>query len=261
MSTPKPPSGSPNRKERRLARRASRLCVHCGKPGAISDDHLPPKNLFARPLPSDLIKVPACQRCNSSCSKDDEYFRLKIALDDEVSDHPVVKLNLNSILKSLEREEAGGLRRLVAADTRMVNLLSPGGVYLGKRLAFEVDLVRIFRVVACTVRGLYFHETGRRLSDEYAVGVNSDDTLMEEPLDVLAQWQEAIIRPMAAVPEKRIGDGVFGYRHVITTEDQDTSVWVLTFYGRKAFLALTGPKSVIERRRPGEQNLSAAERA
>ncbi len=253
-------SGSkrPNRAERRLALRAARICVHCGKPGAISDDHLPVKNIFERPLPSDLITVPACLACNGGASKDDEYFRLKIGLDEEVADHPVVKGNLGTIFQSLERPRADGLRRMLAADSRIVSVLSPGGLFLGKRLAFEVDLVRIFRVIQRTVRGLYWHETGRRLSDEYAVGVSSDDTLREEPPDVLEQWNVNIIRPLATVTPKRIGNGVFEYRHLIATDNPDASLWALTFYGKKSFIGLTLPKSDIEAHRQGEQRGAVA---
>jgi hypothetical protein len=39
-------------------------------------DHVPPEGLFPLPLPSDLITVPACRKCNNSKCVDEEFFRL-----------------------------------------------------------------------------------------------------------------------------------------------------------------------------------------
>jgi len=39
-------------------------------------DHVPPKGLFSKPRPNNLLTVPACLSCNNSKSDDDEFFRL-----------------------------------------------------------------------------------------------------------------------------------------------------------------------------------------
>ena len=57
---------SPNRKE----------CVYCGafKPETV--DHVPPRSLFLRKAPQNLITVPCCSKCNQEFAKDDDYVRL-----------------------------------------------------------------------------------------------------------------------------------------------------------------------------------------
>src|SRR5713226_1536877 len=42
----------------------------------LTRDHIPPKNLFPDPKPSNLITVSCCATCNSKFSKDDELVRI-----------------------------------------------------------------------------------------------------------------------------------------------------------------------------------------
>src|ERR1700687_4752362 len=52
----------------------ARLCIYCGR-SAEDYDHVPPKCLFQRPSPSDLLTVPSRRVCNRKFSFDDEFFR------------------------------------------------------------------------------------------------------------------------------------------------------------------------------------------
>lgn len=53
------------------------VCYNCGKSAKkLSRDHIPPKCFFRPPLPTDLITVPCCKKCNESFSLDDEAFRI-----------------------------------------------------------------------------------------------------------------------------------------------------------------------------------------
>jgi hypothetical protein len=51
------------------------LCAICGKSEAVTRDHIPPKGIFPKPLPQDLITVPACKNCNGGDSSLDEKFK------------------------------------------------------------------------------------------------------------------------------------------------------------------------------------------
>lgn len=219
------------------------VCAYCGGHQNVTHDHVPPRNLFPKPRPNDLITVPACQRCHSSTSKDDEYFRLKLCMSDQVGHHPGARANRETIFRSLSRSEAAGLRKSFLSDIRVVQLRTQAGLHLGKRLAFDVNLQCIQRVVERTVRGLFFHVTGQRLHPDYDVAVHSDDTLREKPEEVLEELRQTILIPLARIPPKVIGNGVFMYRFHITNGDPFLSVWALTFYGQVAFLALTGPRN------------------
>lgn len=57
-----------------------RICALCGNTNVIGGyDHLPPKAIFQKPRPLNLITVPSCNKCNNNGSKDDEDFETFLA--------------------------------------------------------------------------------------------------------------------------------------------------------------------------------------
>ena len=118
---------------------------------------------------------------------------------------------------------------------------SPGGIYLGKRLAFTVNLKRIQKVVAKITRGLFYKEAGRILPQDYGISVDSNDTLETMDESSLSDLQNLILRPLLSTEERSIGDGAFRYRYAIPDDgDGFVSVWALTFYGTMPFLCIIG---------------------
>jgi hypothetical protein len=117
----------------------------------------------------------------------------------------------------------------------------PGGLYAGKRIAYDVDSNRIRRVVERVVRGLYFAESGNPLGLNNEVRIYAN----QEPDDVLEQLKQTILIPLATYPPKVIGNNVFLYRYHIVEESPVFSVWGVSFYGQVPFLAMTGPPSQI----------------
>ncbi len=55
------------------------LCAISGEIKTTTREHIPPKNIFPRPLPSDLITVPACAECNNGASRYDEIFKVLLS--------------------------------------------------------------------------------------------------------------------------------------------------------------------------------------
>ena len=54
-------------------------CALCAKTRPVTREHIPPKNLFLTPRPTNSITVPVCELCNHSYHLDDEYFRVYVA--------------------------------------------------------------------------------------------------------------------------------------------------------------------------------------
>ncbi len=216
------------------------ICAYCGSGDNLNSDHVPPKNLFQSPRPSNIITVLACPSCHSGTSKDDEYFRLKLCLRDDAGEHPKAQANWESIFRSLNRKEATGLRKSFLADFRPVHLHTPAGLYIGSRLGYDVDMTRIRRVVERTVRGLYFTEYCKPLGLNNAVKIYANEDLQNESADVLEELNQTILLPLAAMPPKVISDNVFFYRFHIASEKPVYSVWGLSFYTHVPFLCITG---------------------
>lgn len=51
-------------------------CYLCDSTDNITKDHIPPKNLFPSPKPTNLITVWCCKKCNEKFSLIDESFRV-----------------------------------------------------------------------------------------------------------------------------------------------------------------------------------------
>lgn len=218
-------------------------CAYCAASDRLTKDHIPPEKLFPSPRPGNLITVPACGDCHSDTSRDDEYFRLKVCLREDAGNHPKARENWAAIFRSLGRVEAGGLRKSFSADMRSVQLCTPAGIYVGRRLSYDVDMVRIRRVVERIVRGFYFAERGSPLGLANEVRVYANEDLQQETQDVLDELTKNILLPLAAQTPKVIGDNVFSYRFHIPDENPMYSVWGLSFYGAIPFLCLTGPRT------------------
>jgi hypothetical protein len=170
---------------------------------------------------------------------DDEYFRLCLCMKEETGGHPDAKANLPTIFRSLNRPEAEGFKRAVLQSSFVVPQITPSGLYIGQRSGFNVDLTRLFRVVERTVRGLYFHETGKRIVRKYGVQVISDDSLRSTPRKHVRELQDTIVTPLAHTRAKVIGTA-FSYRFQIMPKPP-ISAWGLTFYNAVSFVALIGP--------------------
>src|SRR6266404_1118580 len=61
-------------------------CYLCRSTQNLTRDHLPPKNLFPEPRPTNLITVPCCETCNKGFSNLDEQFRVFVSMPVNVSE-------------------------------------------------------------------------------------------------------------------------------------------------------------------------------
>jgi hypothetical protein len=224
-------------------------CVYCGRPANFGADHIPPRNLFPAPRPSNLITVPSCQSCNQGADKDDEYFRLVVLPREGVADHEQAARVWPAVRRALVKPRKQGLTRRFLKSFARVRTVTLSGLHLGDRVAYEVDLPRLSRVAARIVRGLFFRETGHRLPDDYAALAFEESGFLKPPdlrgseaVHTFVAGRAAALR--AGVPTV-IGDGVFAYWWRRGTEDDNYSECLLAFYESTAFFGLTVPKAQV----------------
>lgn len=219
------------------------LCAHCGAPDPATVDHVPPKNLFSRPLPSNLITVPSCWDCNAGASEDDEYFRLMLSLRSDVREEGA-RWAAESAMRSLARAEGQGLLRLLLSTIEEVDLRSPAGIYLGRSGLYKPDMDRLYRVVSRTVRGLFYDERGYPLPQRYNVRTHllPDEGDIDRLETSVGGKAIEIARAVLLRPGPRIiGRNELRYWWQAMPEDQDATAWVAVFYQRIAFLTLAVP--------------------
>jgi len=216
-------------------------CVYCGTVGKITKDHIPPKNLFSKPRPSNLITVEACHQCHSNTSEDDEHFRLVLHAREDVAEHPAAKRLRPSVMRSLDRPEAIGMVHGFAQSITPIELKTPSGIFIKHHFGFYANMDRMNRVASRIVKGLFYHEKKHRLPDNYEVRSQSEDSVRQRPPSEREFLEQNFIKPVLPQKRVKIGDGVFAYRFNTFADEPNSTVWILEFYERACFLALTSP--------------------
>lgn len=120
-------------------------CTYCGKPEPNTVDHIPPICLFPLPRPSNLVTVPCCLDCNKDTSKDDEYFRMMLVMRRDVK-HPAVPKLLDTVHRGLGKPRKRGMLYGLLRSMRSVSVKTHAGLYIGRAMAYDVDLERLGRV-------------------------------------------------------------------------------------------------------------------
>lgn len=233
-------------------RKATRrgICVFCGHRGMLTADHVPPKCLLGQRgnLPSDLITVPACERCNLSASGDDEYLRLALAPTLEASQHSVACSLMPAIVRSLDRREGAGFAKNFFQNAAFVKTFTNSRIYVGKRLVQRADHVRLTRIIDKIIRGLFFKEYQRQLPRSHVVSSLFTNHLRRHiRRDDFEVWRHQIRELLAGGRGREVGQRTFIYRCNRHPERVFCSVWALTFYGTLHFVAFTSTPSQVRK--------------
>jgi hypothetical protein len=234
-------------KRRRRSAETQGKCVYCGLVGTITDDHIPPKNLFSKPRPDNLIKVPCCLPCNSGFSKDDEYFRLMVIMREDVGSHPEYDRLWPTVYKSLARPEAELFKNALLQNMAFTGVQTESGLYVGRLPTYNVNFVRLDRVAARIATGLFFHELKYRLPDDYCAASYSEAGIGRNAAGL--QVVQALCKKLLSSELKTVGAGVFAYRFQRTTDDPYGSACLMTFYGKVSLLCLTMAKSLAAKKK------------
>ena len=208
-------------------------------------DHIPPRSLFSRPLPSNVITVPACAKCHGETSRDDEYLRLALQMREGIEEHPDVIKSRPTLLRSLEKPEAVGMRKSLLASIVVADQCTPSGIFIKNVLAMQTRMDRVDRVVARIVSGLFYCHKGYVVPSGYGVVAGSEEAVDKSPPELRTGLYEGVLNPMLASAPVRIGNGVFSYRLGIDKSDPNITCWILSFYEQAGFLGMTFPLSCL----------------
>ncbi len=210
-------------------------CVYCGAT-ADTSDHIPPQGVFAEPRSVALLEVPSCKVCNSSFSKDDEYFRTVLTMIEGVDQNPDAAKLLEAVHRSFNKPKKRGFTRSFIKTLRLVPRTTETGIYVGTSPSLEFDKTRILSTAERIIQGLYWIEKGIRLSpDRKVTAYWALDFLdnVKEPSQTLRNLGGYAFTK----PSKVVGNEVFRYWVAFLEDDYPgqaetgQSVWLLRFYG------------------------------
>ncbi len=215
-------------------------CVYCGVPfdnANRSKDHIPAKIFFPSPRPCDLITVPCCRPCNQERSADDFHAALMLLINSAVRRTEVIKQLTKRVLNSLARPESTGLRLAISGGIKIIDVFTESGLFIGQRPALRQNVRRIEDTISCYIKGLFFHEYGFRLQDEYGADSRIVLTLSEEQVaSVLVP-----VSSLATASWTREWSGVFAYKTQAAEDDPNITAWIIRFFDSIDFLCVTLP--------------------
>jgi hypothetical protein len=197
-------------------------CVYCGEQRELTRDHVPPRCLFSKPRPSNLVTVPCCQACNSEFQKYDEYFRLAITTGIDAANFPKELSDSVRAINNLSRPASHGLARFMLKD------------YERNPARLTIDAARIEVVLYRITRGLFYHHRNVRVPRNIAFAFR----MVDENLKTNAQGQDRINR--LAEDLTTIGLGTFRYAfEPFEPPDPFSTAWLMRFYDHKTFFCIT----------------------
>jgi len=151
-----------------LIKKSKIKCVYCKTSDANTDDHAPSKNLFHDTSVVSFITVPACKICNAGFSKDEEFFRnfvCNLGLENSTN---AQKLFTSKITRSIQRKPR--LAESMFQKMQLVDVYTPGGIYLGKRTKISVDSndhSRIDNIITKYTKAYFFKHFNIPIPDNF----------------------------------------------------------------------------------------------
>ena len=204
------------------------LCAICGIRPATTTEHVPPKAIFLRPRPSNLVTVPACFPCNNKSSATEEEFGVYLAILVADPMHGTSPLWRKQALRTLDHNNR--LARKVNENLRLRSVRTPAGLHLGKVGMFQFPARTYISVIEKTIRGLYYHHYGDVLGPSADVHASMSHAPTEEFMELTKELKQ-----------NSIGGDALIYRFGRAVDSPLYSIWSLQFYSRNWASGHTNP--------------------
>lgn len=179
-----------------------KFCVYCAGL-ADTNDHAPPRCLLRKPLPANLITLPACRKCNSGFSFDENVVRSILTL---VSTHPTL----------IEEQQPGGrLRRALDRDPKLRALVDRSRQGDGN-YALTPEVRSSFEgVFQKTVQGLYYGLYERLVPAQDVQLLRIENHRLISPNDLIIELRPSPLRDITDKPLSPISPSSWHMREPI----------------------------------------------
>jgi hypothetical protein len=234
----------------------NKLCTYCWKP-SDSADHVPSKNVFSVEN-RQLVKVPSCKKCNAGFSRDDEYLRMVVSMEETLAERDDVKPVAEDFIRSLYLKEKQGFLSSIQRSIGEVDRYTPSGIYIGKWGTIRIDNHRLQRIAERITRALYFHESGEALPTWCKVTARHSWDFRRDSGQAGESFR-ALAGHVLSRESRVIANGKFTYHFTFCEEFRDDAqfkmgdyftIWYLNLYDRFDFLSFTGTEKKDQARSP-----------
>jgi len=220
-----------------MKKRKSKKCYFCGKEGADSKDHIPPKGIFPKDirgkLRGNLITVPAHLECNNSFKKDDVIFRNLIIAEGFRT--PIGRHAWERVLIKSFKKNPGDRKYLLSRLDKKFMKDEMTNAYILKDV-ISVDLELMHRQIKRINRGLFYHKFKEPLPDNIPIKI-IDQPPPEVSLPSFNKWfAEKEIYPNWI----HVFPGIFSFFYGNTEEDKTKAMTILIFYNTGVWLSFIG---------------------
>lgn len=183
------------------------------------------------------MTVPSCRKCNGEWQKDEDYFRLCLVSRADTKGNPARDAILPAVKRSLKRTEGRGFATEFLQSLAEAEQFTEGGIYIRSSLIAIFQGARLIRIAEKIIRGLFYHETGKRLPSDYHVRIIYQDHVQHvspAARDLLLKFAATILGTEA----RRFGTA-FAYWYLASPYGWAQSHWILEFYGSREFYCFT----------------------
>lgn len=194
-----------------------KICVICGSQVSTTRDHIPPKGIFCKPRPDNLISVPACTKCNNGVSKLDERFKVNLGLHVGASNGKSGESFHTSALRTQEKNRK--LRNEILSKLEPAYLATESGIIHSRGYRIRWDSEAHDLIVERTIRGLYYHHFNEILGDRVHIKVYWFRKLTPELIETSNDWRTYTF-----------GKGEVTYRYGRANDSPLNSIWLFQFY-------------------------------
>ena len=202
----------------------------CGKPGANTKDHIPPRGIFPKYPVGQLITVPAHTICNNQFSEDDALLRdFVIAASWRAPEG--LRAWDNQVVSSWQKNRRAKLALLKRLKKVWVKDPLSGGAVLRDAIFAEVSLFE--RQVKRWMKGLYYKRFGQPLPDEVIIEVQK----LQPPEISLPPLNEQMAQNGKRPNWIHIEPNVFSYFYGAAEEDGRIGFAIFVFFNTEVYMA------------------------
>ena len=219
------------------------LCYLCGTNPGTTKDHIFPRSLFPRPLPTDLMTAPACEDCNNSLSDAEEFFRTLVVMAGNAVLTPAGKSLWDQRVRPSLRADRRWFKSHLQQSLTIVDVIDvidEKGKPIGSYPVMEADREPFDRVVDKIAKGLYYAETQQPLPPCVNIRFKFEQFNPERFFE--GELRDAI----AGSAKTKFGDGdaVTFWRNTAADDPRQSLTWILFYKVNVMFIVTSTPEFI-----------------